>query len=192
MVCSLKTGWLRLPVCEHAILNVALQIQPTRPCPQRGPPPQTGPTSKPRLRPTHQNGLVPKSPERCSPRGKPGFLQGDVEFRSRVVRSDVGYCDRAVPSPVAPLPPLPSHPSSHLSLHLLLFLCKRLCHRFGCLAQSGALLADALARAAHFAVQLHHLEDSFLAAAAQMVKQAVVLLGEAVEHAEHVACKQTG
>lgn len=94
-------------VCEHAILNVALQIQPTRPRPPLPPP---------------QNGLVPKSPKRCSPRGKPGFLQGDVEFRSRVVRSDAGYCGCAAPSPrsSSPLPP-PPNPSSHLSLHLLLF-----------------------------------------------------------------------
>lgn len=53
--------------------------------------------------------------------------------------------------------------------------------------QSGALLSDALARAAHLAVQLHHLEDGLLAPAAQMVEQTVVLLGETVKHAEHVA-----
>lgn len=61
MACSLNTGWLRLPVCEHAILNVALQIQPTRPCLQRGPrlkqapPPSPGPAPSP-----PQNGLVPR------------------------------------------------------------------------------------------------------------------------------------
>lgn len=45
---------------------------------------------------------------------------------------------------------------------------------------SGALLADALAGPTHFAVQLHHLEHGLLAPAAQVVKQAVVLLREAV------------
>lgn len=52
---------------------------------------------------------------------------------------------------------------------------------------SGALLADALAGPAHLAVQLHHFEHGLLAAAAQVVEQAVVLLREAVQHAEHIA-----
>lgn len=53
---------------------------------------------------------------------------------------------------------------------------------------SGALLPDALARAAHLAVQLDHLEDGLLPTAAQVVEQAVVLLREPVEHAEDEAC----
>lgn len=52
---------------------------------------------------------------------------------------------------------------------------------------SGALLADALAGPAHLAVQLHHLQHGLLAPAAQVVEQAVVLLGETVQHAEDVA-----
>lgn len=52
---------------------------------------------------------------------------------------------------------------------------------------SGALLPDALARAAHLAVQLDHLEDGLLPTAAQVVEQAVVLLREPVEHAEDEA-----
>lgn len=51
---------------------------------------------------------------------------------------------------------------------------------------SGALFADALAGPAHLTVQLHHLQHGLLAAAAQVVEQAVVLLRETVQHAEHV------
>lgn len=51
----------------------------------------------------------------------------------------------------------------------------------------GALLSDALARSPHLAVQLHHLEHGLLSPAAQMVEQTVVLLGEAVQHTEHIA-----
>ena len=66
---------------------------------------------------------------------------------------------------------------------------------FGCApggkecACSRTLLSDALAGAAHLAVQLDHLEDGVLPAAAQMVEEAVVLFGEPVQHAEHVTCR---
>lgn len=52
---------------------------------------------------------------------------------------------------------------------------------------SGALFADALAGPAHLAVQLHHLEHGLFAPAAEVVEQTVVLLREAVQHAEDVA-----
>lgn len=55
---------------------------------------------------------------------------------------------------------------------------------------SGALLPDALARAAHLAVQLDHLEDGLLPTAAQVVEQAVVLLREPMEHAEDEAWQE--
>lgn len=52
---------------------------------------------------------------------------------------------------------------------------------------SGTLLSDALAGSAHLAVQLDHLKYSFLSPTTQVVKQAVVLLGQPVQHAEHVS-----
>lgn len=86
--------------------------------------------------------------------------------------------------------PFPNSRSSHLSFFVfLLFLGGRRL-RVRAAGRSGALLADALARAAHFALQLHHLEDGLLAAAAQVVEEAVVLLGETVQHAEHVAWRR--
>lgn len=93
------------------------------------------------------------------------------------------------PLPVPLLPSLPParppspthHPICHSSLlsflHLLLLLFVSASSLNWMAGQSGALLPDALARAAHLAVQLHHLEDGLLAAAAQMVEQTVVLLG---------------
>lgn len=58
--------------------------------------------------------------------------------------------------------------------------------RVGGERRSGALFPDALAGAAHLAVQLDHLQDGLLAAAAQVVEHTLVLLGESVEHTEDV------
>lgn len=55
-----------------------------------------------------------------------GFLPGDVEFRSRVVRSDAGYCGCAVPSPVLLLPSPPPPPIIPFVTPPPPFLCKRL------------------------------------------------------------------
>lgn len=52
---------------------------------------------------------------------------------------------------------------------------------------SGTLLSDALAGSAHLTVQLDHLQHGFLSSMTQVVEQAVVLLGQPVQHAEHVA-----
>ena len=142
---------------------------------------------------------VPEQPrpvQTDAPRRKSGHQQGGVKLRSRIAGSDAGCYDRAASPPLLLLlffpPSLPPSPPTHhpichsslLSFHLLLLLLLLfvsassltgwLVTRCG---QSGALLPDALARAAHLAVQLHHLEDGLLTPAAQMVEQTVVLLG---------------
>lgn len=147
-------------MCEHAMLNVALQIQPVRPRPPGQVPP-------------------PPTPE------WPGSKESRKTLATRETGISAGRCGGriqsgcAVPSPVPPLPSPPPQPicrsTSTSSSSSSSLQAPR--HRWGCWGRSGALLTDALARAAHFAVQLHHLEDGFLAAAAQMVEQAVVLLG---------------
>lgn len=94
-------------MCEHAILNVALRIQPTRPRPpKKQAPPQTRPRPRAGPAPTLKNGLVPKSPERCSPRGNREFCR---EMSSSDPESSGQMWDIATvasPPPFLFLPPL--------------------------------------------------------------------------------------
>lgn len=55
---------------------------------------------------------------------------------------------------------------------------------------SGTLLSDALAGSAHLTVQLDHLKHGFLSPTTQVVKKAVVLLRQPVQHAEYVSLKK--
>lgn len=116
-----------------------------------------------------------QSPRRHSVQEARAFLGGAMDLKHGTI---IGVTP-PLPSPfpllplvTPPLPPLPHDRRSSVKAA----------------GRSGALFANALARAAHFALQLHHLEDGLFAAAAQVVEEAVVLLGETVQHAEHVAC----
>lgn len=51
---------------------------------------------------------------------------------------------------------------------------------------SGTSFANTLARSPYFPIQFHHFHDGLLAPAAHVVERAVVLFGQAVQHAEHV------
>lgn len=76
------------------------------------------------------------------------------------------------PCSLSLLPPFPFSPLPLLAPLLKCFVWRRAVNR----GNSGALFSNALARAAHLAVQLHHLEDGLLAPTSQVVEQAVVLL----------------
>ncbi|RLW06911.1 hypothetical protein DV515_00004298 [Chloebia gouldiae] len=52
--------------------------------------------------------------------------------------------------------------------------------------RTGTSFANALARSPYFPIQFHHFHDGLLAPAAHVIERAVVLFGQAVQHAEHI------